>query len=93
MVCSGMSSTSASVKISWPPRCAASHLTLVRLNRNKPKLATLTLSTSILATELGVTERYVQKIRGGVIPHAGHFQKLAEIAGVKDEEKAIDRAS
>ena len=41
-----------------------------------------------LATELGVTERYVQKIRGGVIPHARHFQKLAELAGVKDDEKA-----
>lgn len=50
----------------------------------EPKLATLTLSTSVLATELGVTERYIQKIRGGVIPHARHFQRLAELAGVKD---------
>jgi len=50
-----------------------------------------------LATELGVTERYVQKIRGGVIPHARHFQKLAELAGfqklaelagVKNDDKA-----
>jgi CRISPR-associated protein Cas1 len=53
----------------------------------EPKLATLTLSTTVLANKLGVTERYIQKIRGGVIPHARHFQKLAELAGVKDDEK------
>jgi hypothetical protein len=54
----------------------------------EPKLATLTLSTTVLATELGVAGRYVQKIRGGVVPHARHFKKLAELAGVKNDDKA-----
>jgi ribosome-binding protein aMBF1 (putative translation factor) len=64
------------------------HLRLYYKDTIEPRLATLTLSTSVLATKLGVTERYVQKIRGGVIPHARHFQKLAELAGVKNDEKA-----
>jgi hypothetical protein len=55
---------------------------LFELDAVEPKLATLTLSSSVLATELGVTESYIQKIRSGVIPHARHFQKLAEHAGV-----------
>ena len=58
-------------------------LRLYYIETIEPKLATLTLSTTVLATELGVTERYIQKIRGGVIPHARHFQKLAELAGVE----------
>jgi hypothetical protein len=35
MVCSDMSSTSASAKISWPSRCAVANLMSAKLNRGK----------------------------------------------------------
>jgi hypothetical protein len=47
-----------------------------------PKVATLTMSSTALAQELGVSRRYIQMIRAGYIPHPRHFEKLARIAGV-----------
>jgi ribosome-binding protein aMBF1 (putative translation factor) len=48
-----------------------------------PKVATLTMSPTALAEELGVSRRYIQMIRAGYIPHPRHFEKLARLAGVE----------
>jgi ribosome-binding protein aMBF1 (putative translation factor) len=48
-----------------------------------PKVATLTMSPTALAEELGVSRRYIQMIRAGCIPHPRHFEKLARLAGVE----------
>jgi hypothetical protein len=71
----------AKARSSWAPSCQPSWLTpKVYAENIQPQLATV--STSAIASRIGVSRWYAGKIRRGYCPHPRHWQALATLVRV-----------
>jgi len=73
---------------SWSPASQPAWLTAEFFeNCIQPRLAKM--ATSAIASRLGVSRWYARRIRQGYRPHPRHWQALAELAGVVEENRIV----
>jgi hypothetical protein len=76
----------AKARASWDASSQPSWLTAEFYSEKiQPKLAKM--SSSFIASRIGVSRWYAGKIRQGYRPHPRHWQALAQLAGIRDCSK------